>query len=64
MKARTAPTPPPSAGISLTRDPNTVVVTAGGATHRIHREDADPEHRFQSYRLAAAWFGNRPAEQP
>lgn len=39
-----------------------VVVTGpGGARTRVHREDADPEHRFVEVRLAAAWFGNLPA---
>lgn len=32
------------------------------ATSRlIHRQDADPEHRFTEYRLAAAWFANAPS---
>ena len=31
-----------------------------GRTLRIHREDADPEDRFTSYRLAAGWCGKLP----
>ena len=43
-------------------DPDSVVVTEpGGREVRVHREDADPEHRFTAYRLAAGWFGNLPA---
>lgn len=48
-------------------DPDTVIVTSAGVNPdhttsvvRIHREDADPEHRFIQYRLAAGWFGNLP----
>lgn len=42
-------------------DTDRVLVTEpSGRAHRIHREDADPEHRFTSYRLAAGWFGNLP----
>jgi len=42
-------------------DADRVLVTEpSGRTLRIHREDADPEHRFTSYRLAAGWFGNLP----
>ncbi|MHB1010603.1 MAG: hypothetical protein ACYC1E_15540 [Propionibacteriaceae bacterium] len=41
---------------------NSVIVTnSDGREWRIHREDADPEHRFTAYRLAAGWFGNLPA---
>jgi len=41
-----------------------VFITGPGAQHwTIHREDADPEHRFVQYRLAAGWFGNLPAEE-
>lgn len=32
-----------------------------GDTHQVHREDADPEHRFVWVRMAAAWFANAPA---
>ncbi|PRZ12924.1 hypothetical protein [Nesterenkonia sandarakina] len=39
-----------------------VVTEPSGKEWRIHREDADPEHRFVSYRLAAGWFGNLPAK--
>ena len=43
-------------------DNNRVIVTElSGRRRRIHREDADPEHRHLSIRLAAAWFGNDPA---
>lgn len=43
-------------------DPDTAIVTnARGRARRIHREDADPEHRFTDYRLAAGWFANMPA---
>lgn len=38
-----------------------VVTEPSGKEWRIHREDADREHRFVSYRLAAGWFGNLPA---
>lgn len=31
-----------------------------GAPLRIHREDADPEHRLFTYRIAAAVFTNPP----
>lgn len=42
-----------------------ITVTDGdGRGWLIHREDADPEHRFLTYRLAAAWFGNQPAQTP
>lgn len=39
-----------------------IVVGVSGRHWRIHREDADPEHRFVPYRLAAGWFGNLPAD--
>lgn len=39
-----------------------VVTEPSGEERRIHRGDADPEHRFVSYRIAAGWFGNLPAE--
>ncbi len=42
-------------------DPDTVRLTVDGRNWRIHREDADPEHRMLAYRLAAEWFGNLPA---
>lgn len=38
-----------------------VVISPEGRALSIHREDADPEHRSTSYRLAAGWFGNLPA---
>lgn len=38
-----------------------IVTEPSGNKWRIHREDADPEHRFVSYRIAAGWFGNLPA---
>lgn len=38
-----------------------IVVGVSGRHWRIDREDADPEHRFTPYRLAAGWFGNLPA---
>lgn len=37
------------------------VTTSDGESLRIHREDADPEHRHLSYRLAATYFGNQPS---
>lgn len=37
------------------------VTRSDGRSWRIHCEDADPEHRFTAYRLAAGWFGNVPA---
>lgn len=37
-----------------------VIVRDATGSWRIHREDADPEHRFTAHRLAAAWFGNIP----
>lgn len=42
-----------------------VIVTSDhhGPIH-IHRNDADPEHRFTAYRLAAGWFGNLPGDHP
>lgn len=44
-------------------DPEQVIVTVpNGSLRRIHRQDADPEHRFTAYRLAAGWFGNLPAQ--
>lgn len=39
------------------------VSSSDGQIQLISREDADPEHRFLSYRLAAAYFGNQPAEK-
>ena len=42
-------------------DSRVVVTEPGGRELHIHREDADPEHRFIAYRLAAGWFGNLPA---
>lgn len=41
-----------------------VVVDPDGKEWRIHVEDADPEHRFTAYRLAAGWFGNLPDRTP
>lgn len=42
-------------------DPDVVVVQEpSGWMRRIHREDADPEHRDLAVRLAACWFGNEP----
>ncbi|ASD24181.1 hypothetical protein B7495_17975 (plasmid) [Cryobacterium sp. LW097] len=38
-----------------------VVTEPDGQQLHIRREDADPEHRFIAYRLAAGWFGNLPA---
>lgn len=38
-----------------------VVTEPDGVERRVHREDADPEHRFVAYRIAAGWFGNLPA---
>lgn len=44
------------------RPTDAVIVThPDGREQRIYQEDADPEHRFTSYRLAAGWFGNLPA---
>lgn len=37
-----------------------ILVPHGNRWIRIHREDADPEHRFTSYQLAAVFFGNSP----
>lgn len=43
-------------------DPDCALVVDGqGPALRIHRHDADPEHRFTIYRLVAAWFANQPA---
>ncbi|MEB0266795.1 hypothetical protein [Cryobacterium sp. 10I5] len=42
-------------------DSKVVVTEPSGRVLHIHREDADPEHRFTAYRLAAGWFGNLPA---
>lgn len=42
-------------------DDAVMVIGPVGVTWRIHREDADPEHRFVMFRLAASWFGNEPA---
>ena len=39
-------------------DPDVVRVTTKHRSLRIHREDADPEHRHLEYRMAATWFGN------
>ena len=40
-------------------NPSIVLVTnPSGYTYSIHKEDADPEHRFLEYRFAANWFGN------
>lgn len=36
------------------------VVVRGRRPFIVHREDADPEHRFAVYRAAAALFGNQP----
>lgn len=42
-------------------DTDRVLVTEpSGRVQRIHRDDADPEHRHTVYRLAAGWFGNVP----
>lgn len=41
-----------------------VVVDPDGRAWRIHREDADPEHRSTAYRLAAGWFGSLPGDRP
>jgi hypothetical protein len=59
-----APPAPREGGYLIDRiDDRTVDVTnALGETDRIDREDADPEHRFTHYRLAAAVFGNPPAD--
>lgn len=37
------------------------VTEPDGRTWRVHREDADSEHRFTAVQLAATWFGNEPA---
>ncbi|EGD57141.1 hypothetical protein [Gordonia neofelifaecis] len=54
----------PSTTYTVTPDPENadlvLVTEPSGRTLRIHREDADPEHRFTAYRLAAGWFGNLP----
>lgn len=42
-------------------DTHVFVVDPDGREWRIFNEDADPEHRFVAYRLAAGWFGNLPA---
>lgn len=42
-------------------EPDVVWVTSAQHRVRIHREDADPEHRLVEYRLAGAWFANLPA---
>lgn len=43
------------------RDSDTVEVSINaGVPLRIHREDADPEHRLFTYRIAAAVFANSP----
>lgn len=44
-------------------EPDTTVIVTDptGRARRIRCEDADPEHRFVVYRLAAGWFGNLPA---
>lgn len=55
----------PAGGYTVRLDPDhpdTVIVTnTRGRARRIHREDANPEHRFTDYRLAAGWFANLPA---
>ena len=55
----------PADGYTIAADPtdsDRVIVKIGstGATWTIHRDDADPEHRFTAYRLAAGWFANLP----
>lgn len=40
-----------------------MVTSSDGESWRIHREDADPEHRFLAYRLAATYFGNQNADK-
>lgn len=58
---RGAPQPAPEAyTVYPTSDPDAVDVAVNGIAQTIHREDADPEHRFTAYRLAAAYFGNLP----
>lgn len=51
--------------IRATESPDTISVTAiadsGSHTWSVDREEADPEHRFTEYRLAAGYFGNLPA---
>lgn len=53
-------------GYVITADPSSLsdsvlVADFGGNVSRIGIEDADPEHRFAKYRLAAGWFANLPA---
>lgn len=52
-------------GYTLTPEENNeqmlLVTASDGGSWRIHREDADPEHRFLAYRLAATYFGNEPS---
>lgn len=58
----------PAGGFAVCPDPDdrdvVVVTNARGQVRRVHREDADPEHRFAFYRLAAGWFGNLPTPEP
>ena len=37
-----------------------VQVSTATTSVKVHREDADPEHRFGEYRAAARFFGNVP----
>ncbi len=57
-------TPTTDTSYVVTPDPEdtdrVLVTEPGGRTLRIHCEDADPEHRFTAYRLAAGFFGNLP----
>lgn len=39
-------------------DNGVLVINTEGLVRRIRQEEADPEHRFTAYRLAAAYFGN------
>lgn len=42
------------------KDPTLVhMLDLDGRYWRICQEDADPEHRFAAYRVAADYFGNR-----
>lgn len=51
---------------SITRDvldpqDTVLVIDPDQRSWRIHREEADPEHKLTPYRLAAGWFANLPA---
>lgn len=58
----TLPEPPTSehaiSVASIADDHDRIWVTTPYNRRRIHREDADPEHRHVEYRMAATWFGN------